>query len=182
MTVLLRSDELGLLLQAISFAAEKHRHQRRKDADASPYINHPITVANVLKQEGGIADVVVLCAALLHDTIEDTQTTQDELEREFGTAVAGVVMEVSDDKSLPKADRKRLQAEHAPALSHQAKLVKLGDKICNLRDILAHPPADWSDKRKLEYFTWVGQVAEGLRGANRPLEKVLDSLLMQSIR
>src|SRR5438270_4697478 len=132
--------ELALLLKALAFAAHKHRDQRRKDARASPYINHPIALANVLRNEGNIADPLVICAALLHDTIEDTETTPEELEREFGKRVRDVVLEVTDDKLLPKKERKRLQIEHAPHLSRAAKLVKLADKICNLRDVADSPP------------------------------------------
>lgn len=173
-------DEVALLLKATAFAAEKHRHQRRKDAAASPYINHPIAVTTVLKHEGGIADVVVLCAGMLHDTIEDTETTTEDLETEFGSEIAGVVLEVTDDKSLAKDERKRLQIEHAATLSHRAKLVKLADKICNLRDILTHPPAGWSDRRKREYFLWAAQVVDGLRGTNTRLEKEFDTLMSDS--
>jgi guanosine-3',5'-bis(diphosphate) 3'-pyrophosphohydrolase len=116
--------DIALILRAAAFAADKHRNQRRKDADASPYINHPIALANVLAQ-AGIDDTAVLAAALLHDTIEDTDTTTEELLDAFGAQIAGIVCEVTDDKSLPKAERKRLQIEHAPHLSVPAKLVKL---------------------------------------------------------
>ena len=129
------SAPLGLFVRAAAFAADKHRKQRRKDAEASPYINHPIAVANVLVSEGGIDDPVVLCAAVLHDTIEGTETKVDELRALFGSTVASVVLEVTDDKSLDKPLRKQRQIEHAPHLSRQAQLVKLADKICNLRDI-----------------------------------------------
>lgn len=165
------------VLQAALFAAEKHKNQRRKDAEASPYINHPISLANVLATEGGVTDGEVLCAALLHDTIEDTETTADELRQAFGEKVTAIVLEVTDDKSLPKEKRKQLQVEHARHASSKAKLVKLADKICNLRDILASPPADWSGERKRAYFEWAGQVVDGLRGTHPMLEGVFDSLL-----
>lgn len=164
----------GLILSAVRFAANKHRNQRRKDAEASPYINHPIELANVLANEGGISDPVVLCAALLHDTIEDTETTQEELRLAFGDQIASVVMEVTDDKTLKKAERKQLQIEHARHASHQAKLVKLADKICNLRDIATTPPADWATERKAEYFDWARKVIEGVRGTHSGLEAIFD--------
>lgn len=170
------SYKIGLILRAAQFAAEKHRNQRRKDDDASPYINHPIALANVLHHEGGVDDVVTLCAALLHDTVEDTDTSPQELAEVFGSDIADVVLEVTDDKSLPKAERKRLQIEHAPSVSMQAKLVKLADKICNLRDIDASPPADWTEARKAEYYAWARQVVEGLRGVHPVLERVFDGL------
>jgi guanosine-3',5'-bis(diphosphate) 3'-pyrophosphohydrolase len=172
-------DDLGLLLAAIAFAADKHRNQRRKDAQASPYINHPIALADILKNEGGIADVVVLAAAVLHDTIEDTATTAEELVERFGREIAAIVLEVSDDKALPKAERKRLQVEHAATISQRAKLVKLADKIANLRDIRDNPPAEWSEKRKAEYFDWAKSVVDRLRGANHPLEKLFDQVYAQ---
>jgi guanosine-3',5'-bis(diphosphate) 3'-pyrophosphohydrolase len=166
----------AIVLHAAMFAAEKHKNQRRKDADASPYINHPIALAHVLANVGGVSDADVLCAALLHDTIEDTETTADELRMTFGEAVTGIVLEVTDDKSQLKAERKRLQIEHAAQASPQAKLVKLADKICNLRDILASPPADWSSERKQAYFEWAAQVVSGVRGVNAQLELVFDDL------
>ncbi len=167
--------ESALLLRAAAFAAERHRRQRRRDAEATPYINHPLALADVLANEGAVTDPVVLCAALLHDTVEDTETTLEELRERFGAAVAAVVAEVSDDRSLPKAERKRLQIEHVRHASREARLVKLADKICNLRDLLAAPPADWPAQRKREYFDWSAQVVEGLRGVHPGLEAVFDA-------
>lgn len=167
--------ELALLLKALAFAAHKHRDQRRKDADASPYINHPIALADVLVNEGGVTDVEVLCAALLHDTVEDTATTHEELVDAFGSRIARIVAEVTDDKRLPKAERKRLQIEHAPHISHAAKLVKLADKLCNLRDVADRPPAGWDVQRRREYFEWAKQVIDGLRGTHPRLEAAFDA-------
>ena len=171
------SDPIGVLLKAVAFAADKHRTQRRKDADASPYINPPIALANVLANEGGVTDVVVLSAAVLHDTIEDTNTTAEELTAIFGAKITATVLDVTDDKSLDKHDRKQRQIEHAPHISKEAKLVKLADKICNLRDILAAPPADWSPERKQGYFDWAAKVVAGVRGVHPELEAVFDGLL-----
>lgn len=171
------SDPIGVLVKALAFAADKHRTQRRKDADASPYINHPIALANVLANEGGITDVVVLSAAVLHDTIEDTNTTAEELTAIFGPKVTATVLDVTDDKGLDKHVRKQRQIEHAPHISQEAKLVKLADKICNLRDILASPPADWSPERKQGYFDWAAKVVAGVRGVHPELEAVFDGLL-----
>jgi guanosine-3',5'-bis(diphosphate) 3'-pyrophosphohydrolase len=172
-------SELALLLKALAFAAHKHRDQRRKDPGASPYINHPIALADVLVNEGGVTDVEVLCAALLHDTVEDTATTPPELEEAFGARIAGIVAEVTDDTRLPRAERKRLQIEHAGALSPEAKLVKLADKICNLRDVAERPPASWDLARRREYFDWAKRVVDGLRGATseemRRLEAAFDA-------
>jgi guanosine-3',5'-bis(diphosphate) 3'-pyrophosphohydrolase len=167
-------SELALLLEALSFAAHKHRDQRRKDAEASPYINHPIALADVLVNEGGVTDVEVISAALLHDTVEDTATTPQELEEAFGARIARIVAEVTDDQALPKAERKRLQIEHAASISAEAKLVKLADKICNLRDVVDHPPAQWDLKRRAEYFDWAKSVVDRLRGAHPRLEKAFD--------
>jgi guanosine-3',5'-bis(diphosphate) 3'-pyrophosphohydrolase len=163
-----------LLISALAFAAEKHRNQRRKDADASPYINHPIALARVLTAEGGVTDTVVLVAAVLHDTIEDTQTTVEELREHFGEEITAVVQEVTDNKALDKAERKRRQIEDAPHLSNRAKLVKLADKICNVRDVATTPPADWSLERRQEYFDWAKRVVDGLRGIHPALEGVFD--------
>jgi GTP diphosphokinase / guanosine-3',5'-bis(diphosphate) 3'-diphosphatase len=169
---------MNQLIRALTFAADKHRNQRRKDANASPYINHPIALANVLANEGHVDDEAVLVAAILHDTIEDTETSIDELITGFGQEVADLVNEVTDDKGLPKAERKRLQVEHAPRISRKAKLVKLADKICNLRDIAASPPADWSAERKREYFDWAMAVVNGMRGVHPVLEALFDQAYM----
>lgn len=168
---------LGEFVKALAFAAGKHRNQRRKDAEASPYINHPIALADILVNEGGVTDGLVLCAAVLHDTIEDTKTTVEELKEQFGPRVTSIVLEVTDDKSLDKDVRKQKQIEHAPHISREAKLVKLADKISNLRDILASPPADWPPERKQKYFEWAASVVAGLRGVHPGLEAVFDSLL-----
>ncbi|MCU7937253.1 MAG: HD domain-containing protein [Candidatus Thiodiazotropha sp. (ex Dulcina madagascariensis)] len=166
---------LQQLMRTLAFAARKHRDQRRKDIEASPYINHPITLADILVNEGGVTDRETLIAALLHDTIEDTDTTAEEIASEFGLVIAGLVMEVSDDGSLSKLERKELQIRHAPDLSHKARLVKLADKIANLRDIDQSPPADWSLQRKQAYFDWAKAVIDGLRGTHEGLEAVFDA-------
>ena len=164
------------IFRAATFAAEKHRSKRRKDRDESPYINHPLAVAEILARHG-FTDPVLMQAALLHDTVEDTDTTEAELEKEFGGEVARLVMEVTDDKQLPKAERKRLQVEHAPSLSDAARLVKLGDKICNVRDMAYNPPADWSDERRRDYFEWTKQVVAGCRGLSVEMERQYDYIV-----
>lgn len=173
-------ESTGLLLKAIHFAADKHRDQRRKGAGHAPYINHPVAVAQTLWEVGGVRDTVPLLAAILHDTIEDTDTTPEELSRLFGEDVLSVVLEVTDDKSLPKQARKKLQVEHASQLSVHARLVKLGDKISNLRDLVDVPPPDWSLKRRQEYALWTESVIAGLRGTNAALEACYDVELKRS--
>ena len=170
----LSGADLALILRALAFAADKHRDQRRKDPQASPYINHPIALARVLCVEGGVVDAEVLAAAILHDTIEDTETSPAELRREFGEAICRIVLEVSDDKSLPGEERKRLQIENAAAVSEAARLVKLADKICNLRDIAASPPVGWSLARRQRYFDWARAVIDRIRGTHPALEAVFD--------
>ena len=163
------------LFSALAFAADKHRSQRRKDPEASPYINHPIALARILAAEGNVTDTATLAAAVLHDTIEDTETTEDELRGLFGDRVTDVVLEVTDDKLLAKVERKKRQIEQAPFLSPQAKLVKLADKIANLRDLGGSSPPDWSLERRREYFDWAKQVIDGLRGTHPQLEAVFDA-------
>ena len=171
-----KSADLKLIFKALEFASVKHKDQRRKDAESSPYINHPIALAKLLCVESGITDTKVICAALLHDTIEDTETTAEELRYRFGKKITEIVLELSDDKNLTKEKRKQLQIEFAGHASKQARLVKLADKISNLRDIINTPPADWSIKRKQEYFDWAKQVVNGIRGTNSILEKEFDRL------
>ena len=166
---------MNQFLKAAAFAALKHRDQRRKDQAASPYINHPLAVANVLANEvADVTDEVAITAALLHDTIEDTETSPLEIKDAFGTDVLSVVLEVTDDKSLPKKERKRLQVEHASSISHSAKLVKLADKICNLRDMANSPPHDWPLSRRVEYFDWCKSVVDRMRGVHPGLEALFD--------
>jgi len=174
-------SDTKLLVRAIEFAARKHRMQRRKDVDASPYINHPIALMSVLCVEAGVDDATVLAVAALHDTVEDTETTLEELGREFGREIADLVGEMTDDKSLPKAARKRLQIEHAHAMTKKAALVKLADKICNVRDVAANPPAQWSEERRQEYFEWAKAVVEGLKEPHPKLRKLFDKAYAASL-
>ena len=175
-------NNLTTLIQAINFAAKKHRNQTRKGADGEPYINHPLEVAKLLANVGKVVDYDVLIAALLHDTIEDTETSKEEIAGLFGERVSRMVLEVTDDRSLPKAARKQRQIEHAPHLSEGAKLVKLGDKISNVRDVLENPPDGWSRERCREYVEWGAKVVAGLRGTNAELEKRFDELAEKARR
>ena len=167
--------DLAVVIDALGFAARKHRDQRRKDHAASPYINHPIALVEVLCNEAGVRDPAVLCAALLHDTIEDTQTTAAELEAVFGMDVCAIVLEVTDDRSLTKAERKRAQVERAGRVSREARLVKLADKICNLRDVASSPPVGWDLARRQAYFDWALEVVDRLRGTHAGLEALFDA-------
>ena len=167
-------DDLGLIVKALAFAAHKHRDQRRKDSGASPYINHPISLADLLYHKGGVDDVVVIVGALLHDTIEDTDTTPAELTAEFGSEISGVVLEVTDDTRHDRTTRKQAQIERAAQTSDKAKLIRLADKICNLQDMLTRPPASWDLDRKQEYFDWAKRVVDQIRGTNTKLEAIFD--------
>lgn len=175
-------DPTGPLLKALCFSAEKHRDQRRKDSTQSPYINHPIQVADLLWDVGGVRDPATLVAAVLHDTIEDTDATAEEIESLFGAEVAALVQEVSDDRSLPQAVRKQLQVDGAAHKSFKAKLIKLADKACNLTDITHSPPPDWSPQRRREYVLWGERVVAGLRGVSPALEADYDARLADAKR
>lgn len=175
-------ESTGLILKAFRFSAEKHNDQRRKDSRSSPYINHPIQVAETLWSIGDVHDVTLLVASILHDTIEDTDTKPDEIRMEFGEAVLALVLEVTDDKSLPKPLRKQLQVERAPHKTCNAKLLKLADKICNVHDMIVSPPITWSLQRRQEYLLWTEQVVDGLRGVNERLERCYDELLVNGKR
>lgn len=172
-----KETQVNILLAAAIFAAEKHRGQVRKDQSGSPYITHPLAVAQLLWEIGGIQETEILSAAILHDTLEDTPTTRGELADRFGSAILAIVLEVSDDKSLPKMERKRRQVLHAPELSLPARLVKLGDKLANCTDILQSPPNGWNLKRRQEYIQWAADVISQIRGANAALESAFDSVL-----
>ncbi len=169
-------SDLEKFTHAAYFSAKKHTGQNRKGNDESPYINHPLEVVHLLTNVGKIDDYTVLIAALLHDTVEDTETTTAEIAELFGAEISSIVMELTDDKSLPEAERKRLQIEHAPHLSPQAKVVKLADKISNIRDVIENPPEDWPLERRIEYVEWGRKVVAGLRGTNENLENHFDDL------
>lgn len=166
----------GLILDAMRFAASKHQHQRRKNVGRTPYINHPLDVAHLLWFEGNVRDERILAAAILHDTVEDTDATFAEIGRRFGEDIAEMVAEVTDDQSLPVPEQKRKQIEHAPRLSEHAKLIKLADKISNLRDVWRDPPAGWNEARKQDYFQWAKSVVDGCRNTNSSLETLFDTI------
>ncbi|MGB5452559.1 MAG: HD domain-containing protein [Sedimenticolaceae bacterium] len=172
-------EDLSLLVKATAFAARKHKDQRRKDDASSPYINHPVSLADVLVHEGGVTDLDTIAAALLHDTIEDTETTPEEIELHFGVTVRAIVEEVTDDKSLSKRACKQMQIDRAPNLSTRARAVKLADKICNLRDVVVNPPTGWELRRRQAYFDWAKQVIDGLRGEHAVLEDLFDQVYAQ---
>jgi guanosine-3',5'-bis(diphosphate) 3'-pyrophosphohydrolase len=171
------SKSIALLLHAAAFAADKHRNQRRKDRARTPYINHPLAVARVLAEEGGVKDPQILAAAILHDTLEDTETTLKELQCEFGAHIARLVAEVTDDKSLPKQRRKQLQIDHAPMKSKGAALIKVADKICNQRDLRESPPKHWTVEGTQKYRHWAGDVVAGLPIERHRLRRVFDAEL-----
>ncbi len=164
-----------MIIKAAVFAAEKHRYQRRKGFNQIPYINHPLKVANLLI-ECGENESNLLISSILHDVIEDTDATEAEVTEKFNSEIAKLVLEVSDNKELPYTTRKELQVKKAPGLSHDAKLIKVADKICNIRDFLVYP-VDWSPERKLAYLDWAKLVVAGCRGLNEKLDQVFDETL-----
>ncbi len=162
------------ILAAAKFASEKHAAQKRKGAAAEPYVNHLIEVAQLAANSSDVLDAELVMAAFLHDTIEDTGTTAKELEQAFGSDISALVVEMTDDKSLPKDVRKELQVTNAPHKSARAQVLKLADKISNLRSILASPPADWSAERKRQYFAWAKRVVDALPQPNPILKAEFD--------
>lgn len=181
------SETTGSLIEAMNYSAIRHRTQRRKDASASVYINHPIQVMKLLWFTGAVRDGDILIAALLHDTVEDTVTPntledeqlKNEIVEKFGEKVLQLVLEVTDDKTKNHQERKQLQIEHASSLTSGAKLIKLADKICNLQDIVDNPPVFWSKGRRSEYISWAERVVAGLRGVNSALEVEFDRVVLQ---
>ena len=162
------------LADAYHFAAAKHVGQRRKGEAEEPYVNHLTEVADLVAQATRGDDVEAIVAAILHDTVEDTETSFEEIADRFGQRVADLVAEVTDDWSLPKAERKRLQIEHAAHASAAAKVIKLADKTSNLRAMAVSPPKGWPAARRAEYLDWSQRVVAGCRGANRWLESQFD--------
>jgi len=176
------ADHISFMLKTLKFAAHKHQHQRRKNEWASPYINHLIAVSEILWEIGKVRSMNTVVAALLHDILEDTDTTSEELERIFGKEICSIVKEVTDDKSLPKQVRKHLQVEHAGSASLEARHIKLADKIANVRDIIDAPPANWSLERQQKYVDWAEEVVNELRGSNEKLEQYFDDVCCEARR
>lgn len=176
------ASDVVAVARALDFAARKHTNQRRKGEAGEPYVNHLAEVARLVAEATEGKDPIAVLAALLHDAIEDTPTTREELAREFGREVAEVVVEVTDDKSLPKSERKRLQVETAPHKSRRAKLVKIADKTSNVRSIAKSPPVGWDLKRQREYFEWAARVVDGCRGTNATLERWFDEAHAAGLR
>jgi len=171
--------DLKQLFKAFNFAANKHRYQLRKGADSAPYINHPIKVAQLLIEVGGVYDIDIIMAAILHDTIEDTKTTQDELFEEFGEKVTEYVLEMTDDKTLEKKQRKLLQIQNAPHKSLGAKLIKICDKISNVTDVVHNPPSWWELQRRKDYLDWAEKVVNALGGVNMNLNELFNERLKE---
>jgi GTP diphosphokinase / guanosine-3',5'-bis(diphosphate) 3'-diphosphatase len=169
------------ILKAAHFAAIKHTNQSRKGLAAEPFINHLLEVAELVSSTLSEPDTNLTVAALLHDSIEDAAATKEELVQIFGTDVAALVGEVTDDKLLPKADRKRLQIDNAPNKSVRAQAITLADKVSNLRSMFSDPPTDWTTERKREYFEWAKQVVDRLTAPNPILKKEFECLYQNSV-
>ncbi|HZU33284.1 MAG TPA: HD domain-containing protein [Candidatus Angelobacter sp.] len=162
------------ILAAACFAANQHAQQKRKGAAGEPYINHLLEVAGLIAASSDVLDADLIIAGLLHDVVEDTSVTLAELEQQFGSDVAGLVAEVTDDKSLPKEVRKKIQVQDAPMKSKRAQVIKLADKISNLRALLVSPPVGWNLERKRQYFEWANQVVSRLSNPNSLLKAEFD--------
>lgn len=171
---------VGLIIQAAHFSADKHRDQRRKGSRNTPYINHPLEVAERLSRIGGIEDATVLVAAILHDTIEDTETTEAEIARLFGPDVARLVAELTVEKEPYWQVRKRMEIDHAPHLSPGAKLIKLSDKTSNIADTISNPPGEWTLQRRRDYLEFARLVADGCRGVNEALDTEFDRVAAEA--
>jgi GTP diphosphokinase / guanosine-3',5'-bis(diphosphate) 3'-diphosphatase len=172
-------NDILLIARAWNFSADRHANQKRKGDAQEPYVNHLAEVAELVATATEGRDPNLVAAAVLHDTVEDTATLSGELASIFNADVAGLVSEVTDDKRLDKAERKRLQIEHAAAITARAKILKLADKTSNLRSLVKSPPGDWSLERKREYLTWAKEVVLGLRGTNTWLEARFDEAAEQ---
>jgi len=181
-------EKLSKIFKAIEFAANRHKYQTRKGIGKIPYINHPIQVAKTLI-DFGEDDTDLIASALLHDVVEDTTQGEKQIKdlselilQMFGENVLLTVLEVTDNKTLPVEERKRLQVQHTPKLSDRAKKLKIADKICNILDIVNDPPEGWSEDRKIAYIDWAKRVVEGARGLNHDLDTYFDKVYHQSLQ
>jgi guanosine-3',5'-bis(diphosphate) 3'-pyrophosphohydrolase len=173
--------DLRRLVAALHYAANRHRDQRRKDRDGTPYINHPIALLQILAVEAGVTDADVLCAAVLHDVVEDCprddaerEQIEAEIEAQFGPQVLDIVRDVTDDKALPAAERKQQQIDHARQIAHGAKLVTRADKTATRRDAAHNPPSGWPLERRREYFDWARAVVDAIGPAHAGLRKLFE--------
>ena len=167
-------DHVTMVTRAAYFAAQRHVGQRRKGAAREPYVNHLAEVALLLAETAHEPDAYLVTAGWLHDTLEDTSTTRDELDHLFGRLVTEAVVEVTDDKALPKEARKHVQVQRTAGKSERARLINIADKTSNLRSLAASPPADWGYERISDYVVWSEQVVASCRGLNAELEKAFD--------
>jgi hypothetical protein len=170
-------NDLVLVLSAADFAAARHRNQRRKGQNSEPYVNHLIEVAHHLAMSSAGHDAVLLAAGFLHDTVEDTETTLGELDALFGADVAHVVAEVTDDKTLRKDERKRLQVDTITAKSRRAQFLSIADKTANLRSLVRDAPTDWTRGRIVEYGAWAERVVIQIRGQDDYLDGAVRAAL-----
>jgi guanosine-3',5'-bis(diphosphate) 3'-pyrophosphohydrolase len=166
------TDPLNLVIRAAYFAGEKHRLQRRSDVEQTPYINHPLELAHILTEEGGINCLDTICASLLHDTLEDTDTSSDELKKHFGDVIASIVMEVSNDMTLSSQQRRVYELEKVVSLSHKAKLVKIADKLANIRDVSTMPPMGWTREKKQDYFDFALEIINQIGSVSPRLHQI----------
>lgn len=171
--------DIHRIIDAISFASEKHKHQSRRDVEKTPYIIHPIIMANTLMVIGRVRDADIIIAALLHDTVEDTAATFEEIMEQFGARVEGIVREVTDDKSMQQEERRRSQVHRAPHMSCGAAQVQLVDKLYNLEDVMRNPPPEWNKEKRDTYFEWGQEVVENLPWVNAPLKEAIDDLAIE---
>uniref|UniRef100_A0A0R3S5F8 Guanosine-3',5'-bis(diphosphate) 3'-pyrophosphohydrolase MESH1 n=1 Tax=Elaeophora elaphi TaxID=1147741 RepID=A0A0R3S5F8_9BILA len=190
--------DVSLIIKAVDLAARRHRQQRRKDTMQTPYINHPIGVAYILTNEGQITDTATILAAILHDIIEDTKTTDEEIRKTFGDEVADIVKECTVIKSMKREARMKSQLEKAAKLSHKAsrldfqnllnislyraKLVQLADKLYNIRDIERGTPVGWTKQQVTEYIAFAKDLLSNIRGIHGPLEIALDDIINKHIK
>lgn len=177
---LVKIEGLVLVARAADFAARRHAEQRRKGAAREPYVNHLIEVASLLAEATMGADPLLVAGGYLHDTLEDTSATYEDLEANFGPAVAALVAEVTDDKSLPKAERKARQIATASTKSERARLLKIADKTSNVRGLVSSPPDDWEMQRIVDYVEWAEKVVDKCRGLNATLEQAFDAAVAQA--
>ncbi|EFO18322.1 hypothetical protein LOAG_10172 [Loa loa] len=176
------TDGISLIIEAVDLAARRHRQQRRKDAAQTPYVNHPIGVAYILTSEGQITDTTTIIAAILHDIVEHTKTTDEEIRKMFGDEIADIVKECTMVRSMKREARMKSELEKASKLSHKAKLVQLADKLNNIRDIERGTPLGWTKQHVTEYIIFAKDLLSKIRGIHGPLESALDDIINKHIK
>jgi len=173
----LNEKDAEAVLGAAIFATEKHKSQVRSNEKKTPYIIHPIEVADLVMKIGHVYDKDVLITALLHDVMDDTQTTYEQITSLYGTKVSSYLEEMTSKQGLSLKEQKKQQIMQAFRQNPSVAIIKLSDKLSNLKTLATSPPPSWSRDRIDQYFQWAQTVIENLPESNQLLKKAVKNVI-----